>query len=913
MLVTEKVFEAFLRCETKSYLYSKGALGTNTEFSDWQRHVREQFKQAGWERLRSTVRDDEWCVGTPPRQALQNCRYRVIIDYTVALPELHSRLHALERSSSSRSKFENPYIPIRFIPSEKLAPVDKLLLAFDAVALSRTSHKIPRVGKIIHGGKCLTATVPLAGLLDKVRPLLASISTQTGKDMPPPLVLNKHCAECEFQSRCRQIAVEKDDLSLLSTIGDKERRKNNANGIFTVTQLSYTFRPRRRSSPAPPKHQPALRALAIRKNQIHVLGTPALNLSGTSVYIDVEGDQDRSFYYLIGLRIGSGGSAVQHSFWANDRADERGIWADCLYILGAINNPQLIHYGSYEKQFLKRMTSRYPGIGDAMFLNQLASSAVNLLSVIYGHVYFPTYSNSLKEVARYLGFRWSGSAASGLTALLWRSQWESSHEISLKERLVTYNAEDCEAAAKVADALSAVCRPASSEEKPRADLVNVDSLKREYPQRFGEVQFALREFQQINEAAYWDYQRNKVYVRSNRRLQRLNREAAKGHSGVNIRPNKIIYVDETRPGSCSYCNDPLIYRWGWCRQTVYDLRFSRTGVSRWVVRYFFRRYICWRCKATFHQYARKSKYGTDLRAYLLYQIIEVQIPQNAAAKSVWQLFGLSLSRGSISRLKAAEASQYEPTYRAILDRVAAGKLVHADETKVAIDGKDGYVWVFTNLEDVAFVYSETREASTVQDVLRSFRGVLVSDFYAGYDSIECPQQKCLIHLIRDMNDDLCKQPYNEEIRTLAQAFSDLVKPMIDSVDRFGLKTHHLRKHRRSVDRFYDALSKRDFQTEVAVGYRKRYEKNRHRLFTFLDYDGVPWNNNNAEHAIKSFVRLRNVIGGKSSAKGMREYLVLLSVCESCKYKGVSFIDFLRSRESDVNAFADARPGDVSPH
>jgi len=57
MLVTEKVFEAFLRCETKSYLYSKGALGTNTEFSDWQRHVREQFKQAGWERLRSTVRD----------------------------------------------------------------------------------------------------------------------------------------------------------------------------------------------------------------------------------------------------------------------------------------------------------------------------------------------------------------------------------------------------------------------------------------------------------------------------------------------------------------------------------------------------------------------------------------------------------------------------------------------------------------------------------------------------------------------------------------------------------------------------------------------------------------------------------------------------------------------------------------
>ena len=86
--------------------------------------------------------------------------------------------------------------------------------------------------------------------------------------------------------------------------------------------------------------------------------------------------------------------------------------------------------------------------------------------------------------------------------------------------------------------------------------------------------------------------------------------------------------------------------------------------------------------------------------------------------------------------------------------------MHADETKVGIDGKDGYVWVFTNLEDVAFVYSETREASTAQDVLRNFRGVLVSDFYAGYDSIDCAQQKCLIHLMRDVNEDLCKQPFN---------------------------------------------------------------------------------------------------------------------------------------------------------
>src|SRR5207249_5850269 len=122
-----------------------------------------------------------------------------------------------------------------------------------------------------------------------------------------------------------------------------------------------------------------------------------------------------------------------------------------------------------------------------------------------------------------------------------------------------------------------------------------------------------------------------------------------------------------------------------------------------------------------------------LCAYLLYQFIELQLPQNAVAKSVKELFKLPLSRGSINRLKASEAARLEPAYQSILERVVRGALVHADETKVHLGGRDGYVWVFTNLEDVAFVYSESRDAATAHAVLQNFHGVLISDFYAAYD------------------------------------------------------------------------------------------------------------------------------------------------------------------------------------
>jgi hypothetical protein len=89
---------------------------------------------------------------------------------------------------------------------------------------------------------------------------------------------------------------------------------------------------------------------------------------------------------------------------------------------------------------------------------------------------------------------------------------------------------------------------------------------------------------------------------------------------------------------------------------------------------------------------------------------------------------------------------------------------------------------------------------------------------------------------------------------------------------------------------------------VAIKCKQRFEKNREKLFTFLSYDGVPWNNNNAEHAVKAFAALRDVIEGPATPSGIDEYLILLSISETCRYKNVDFLGFLCSREKDVDAF-----------
>ena len=84
-----------------------------------------------------------------------------------------------------------------------------------------------------------------------------------------------------------------------------------------------------------------------------------------------------------------------------------------------------------------------------------------------------------------------------------------------------------------------------------------------------------------------------------------------------------------------------------------------------------------------------------------------------------------------------------------------------------------------------------------------------------------------------------------------------------------------------------------------------------RLFTFIHHDGVSWNNNYAENAIRYFAYYREKVKGVMTTEGLREYLILLSLFQTCRYRGISFLKFLLSREVDLVGFRDRKRPKVS--
>ena len=468
---------------------------------------------------------------------------------------------------------------------------------------------------------------------------------------------------------------------------------------------------------------------------------------------------------------------------------------------------------------------------DAQLQDSQVSNAIddtlNLLSLIHAQIYFPTFSNGLKEIAEYLGFRWTSSISSGLETIVWRDQWDALRDPVVKQRLLDYNRQDCEAAEFLANTLVNLRRATPPDSNyPQRQVILTSEIKRETLYGFKRNEFVLPNMEVINKAAYWDYQRDRVYVKTYATSAEKVKRCATRRS--KIIPNTITSAaEQSRPLVCPACLSNSIHGHGQGKRTVIDLRFMRHGIKRWIVRHTIPRYRCSSCRKTFYYQdynQRHKKYGHNLIAYILYQNIELGVPQNQIASEMKILFGLNFSRTQINNFKAAAAQVYEYAYSQILKKLCGGGLLHVDETSVG-GCKNGYVWVLASMQEVAYFYTPNRAADTIQVLLRDFSGVLVSDFYAAYDAINCPQQKCLIHFIRDLNDELLKHPYDGALKQLCRAFTDLLKPIIETVGRRGLKKRFLRKHRTFVERFYKRLDAGEFAaSEIAEKIVERLNK-----------------------------------------------------------------------------------------
>jgi hypothetical protein len=477
--------------------------------------------------------------------------------------------------------------------------------------------------------------------------------------------------------------------------------------------------------------------------------------------------------------------------------------------------------------------------------------------------------------------------------------------------LLIYNEEDCRALKLLVDELLKI--------QYSADTLSGVDFADHHKRRTTEVSARVSsQFKEILKSAHSDYDGNKIHFRQKDTYPDFNRSATEtgkiGAKGLHdklasIRQKARRIVQVSQEIVCYKCGyEPLTQTEVLSKRFIVDLVPTKSGIKKTITEYDGFKSFCPNCKRTFaplgiRKFSCNQLYGRGFGAWVVYQRVALRLPYESIIDSAFEQFGEDIVTSQAQHFLKNFAKYYTTTEKNIADGILKSPFIHVDETKANIRGFDWHVWVFTDGTRTIFKLTDTRETTVVQNFLAQYSGVLITDFYAGYDAVQCRQQRCWVHLIRDLNADLREHPFDKEYEAFVLEVRNLIVPIMEVVQEFGLKKRYLYSFMKQVDRFYArVIVDKQYKSDLVRTYQKRFVRYQDSLFTFLTQNGIPWNNNAAERAIRHFAIQRDISKGSFQATALRNYLVLLGIHQTCRFQDKSFFKFLFSEKTDIEAF-----------
>ena len=227
-------------------------------------------------------------------------------------------------------------------------------------------------------------------------------------------------------------------------------------------------------------------------------------------------------------------------------------------------------------------------------------------------------------------------------------------------------------------------------------------------------------------------------------------------------------------------------------------------------------------------------------------------------------------------------------YEQIAEEAMNSAYLHADETGWRVNGQGCWLWCFTNDRNCYYMIEYCRGSPVLQKFFtESFDGVLITDFWAAYDSVDAAdRQKCIPHLLRELEKVDLRNDSSEW-----QAFAKKLRRLLRDGIRLRKRPDFMPKRYQSridrLNRRVGEMAGEEHEDADARRLTKRLRRYGEYLFTFLDYPYVTANNNFGERQIRPAVILRKNSQSNRSDRGAATQAVLMSIYRTLKLRGLN--------------------------
>lgn len=412
-----------------------------------------------------------------------------------------------------------------------------------------------------------------------------------------------------------------------------------------------------------------------------------------------------------------------------------------------------------------------------------------------------------------------------------------------------------------------------------------------------EIKLLKYEIEQLRQMTYKLHKKNPS-KKSEEGNNPKKKKGILGHIGwFRKKPKKIDEIKEIKMAKCPECNSEDLTECNEIEEHIQE-DIILPGTKNTLYRRY--HYYCKNCKkvvtAKGTDELMHSYIGPKTKALAVFMKYVIKMSDRDIKEIFEKLFNLKIATSSIIGFREQIKKAGDLIYGKLIDYIRNSEFTHADETGWRIDGKNGWLWRFSNKKACITHIDRSRGSKVVEKILGDdYEGVLITDFWNAYNKITTKaKQKCLVHILRDIKKVIEYWHDDEEIIRYCKELKNILEKAI------GLHKEYIGKEWDTrYCRLRELLTKQleDFNfpnpdKKILMRFVKRLNRYKNEMFTFLYEKNIDYHNNHLEQQIRPAVIFRKITFGNRSDKGVENHNVLMSILQTAKLNKLNPIEIL---------------------
>jgi len=271
----------------------------------------------------------------------------------------------------------------------------------------------------------------------------------------------------------------------------------------------------------------------------------------------------------------------------------------------------------------------------------------------------------------------------------------------------------------------------------------------------------------------------------------------------------------------------------------------------------------------------KGIFGKNMQSQITLLRFDDRLPLRKTISALERQFKTSLTSKAVYDVTKRVADKATPEYNEIKKRIRRATHLHIDETKIKIQGKTHWLWIFRSRKNVFFLIHEKRNRTVLDEILGyKYNGIIICDGLSAYEEYTKYLQRCWAHILRETK-DLAEK--HDDAKPMHQWMKDLfaIVKSASIKDSISKRKKIYNKCVAEMKWLIEKFSSYKHLAKVVTTIKNGLEF----WFTRIIHPQIEPTNNKGERSLREMVVMKKIIGtlrNQDGADVMAKMMTLIS-------------------------------------